>query len=45
MFNRGEIFFKDAHCFIQSIVIFLRIIDDFEQWFHDTANLIVLFLC
>ena len=44
MLDCREIFFENTHGFIESIVVFLRVVDDFKQCFHHTAHLIVLVL-
>jgi hypothetical protein len=45
MLAGSEILFENAHGFIERIVVFLGIIDDFEEGFDDARYLIELFLC
>ena len=40
--DSGKIFLQDSHGLVEDIVIFLRIVDDFEERFHHSGDLIVL---
>ena len=44
MFDGGKIFFEDSHGLIENVVVFLRIVDDFEEGLHDVGDLIVLII-
>lgn len=44
MLDGSEILFENAHGFIERIVVFLGIIDDFEEGFDDARHLIELLL-
>lgn len=44
MFDGGKIFFEDSHGLVENVVIFLGIVDDFEECLHDVGDLIVLII-
>ena len=44
MFDGGEIFFEDSHGLVEDVVVFLGIVDDFEEGFHDVGDLVVLII-
>lgn len=44
MFDGSEILLENPHGFVESIVVFLGIVDDFEERFDDPGDFVELLL-